>query len=209
MKKITINTDIQDCNQIKMNPEQLQRLIDNTISNAIKYSKEKTTIYISLRKEEENISLVFEDEGRNIGKDYLPDHLAGYLSGAPLLILETAMKERTEITFEEYVVAAQMHYHRAGFPDPLLAWRDDIQSALARIHKRLGGLRHQTVSAYFDDAFEEQRRSGSLEAHKVWVEYLLREYYDPMYDYQIQKRSDQIQLRGEQKEILDYLQAHQ
>ena len=67
IKEINFKTDIQKDIEYSINRIEIQRLIDNNISNAIKYSKEKTTIYISLRKEEENISLVFEDEGRGIG----------------------------------------------------------------------------------------------------------------------------------------------
>ncbi len=167
---------------------------------------ENALAYALIQKlEEGHRYLVFEDEGKNVGKDFLPDHLANYLAHAPLIILETEMHKRTEITFDEYVVAAQAHYHTAGFPDPLQAWREDIQNAMARIQKRLGGLRYQTVTAAFDSAFQEQLHNGSLEAHKVWVEYLLREYYDPMYDYQIQKRSDRILFRGDYTEVLDYL----
>jgi len=170
---------------------------------------EDALAYALIQKLEEGYEhLVFEDEGRNVGKDFLPDRLVQHLSRAPLLILETSMHKRTEITYDEYVIAAQRNYRNAGFPDPLPAWKEDIQSALARIRKRLGGLRYQTVSDYFNDACEEQFRNGSHEAHKVWVEYLLREYYDPMYDYQIQKRSDQILLRGEGEEILKYLRKH-
>jgi len=66
IKEINFKTDIQSDIEYSINRIEIQRIIDNNISNAIKYSKEKTTIYISLRKEEENIFLVFEDEGRGI-----------------------------------------------------------------------------------------------------------------------------------------------
>jgi tRNA 2-selenouridine synthase len=149
--------------------------------------------------------LVFEDEGKNIGKDYLPDSFAEHLSQAPLVILETAMRERVEITFEEYVTVAQQRYLETGFSDPTDAWKQDILQAMARIKKRMGGLRHQRLIELFEGAVDLQLKSGSPDAHKEWVEYLLREYYDPMYDYQIQKRSEQIQLRGDYGEVLDYL----
>ena len=153
-------------------------------------------------------SLLFEDEGKNIGKDYLPDHFVDCLAKAPLIILETPMDQRVDITFEEYVSKAQSDYctaDHASIIDPLFAWKEDIEQAMARIKKRLGGLRYQIVSKLFEDAFRSQLKSASPEAHKIWVEYLLREYYDPMYDYQIQKRSEQVIFRGCKEEILDYL----
>ena len=76
---------------------------------------------------------------------------------------------------------------------------------MRRIQRRLGGLRYQILRDMFDDAVATQSTTGSLEAHKSWVEYLLVEYYDPMYDYQIAKRSEQIVFRGSEDEILEYL----
>ncbi len=150
-------------------------------------------------------TLIFEDEGRNIGKLYLPDTFAYYLAEAPLIILETDIEKRIDITFEEYVVIAQDLYRQVGGNSAALQqWREDIQSAMKRIQKRLGGLRYEIVSDIFEHAFEEQMRDGSLDGHREWIEYLLAEYYDPMYDYQIQKRSDQIIFRGDHEEVLNF-----
>jgi signal transduction histidine kinase len=66
IKEINFKTDIQSDIKYPFNRIELQRLIDNNISNAIKYSKEKTTISILLKKIEDDIYLTFEDEGRGI-----------------------------------------------------------------------------------------------------------------------------------------------
>jgi len=167
---------------------------------------ENALAYALIQKlEEGHRQLVFEDEGRNIGKDYLPDHFAECLSSAPLVILETTMGERVEITYEEYISQAQDRYRDAGYSDPISEWKRDIETAIQRIKKRLGGLRYQKLIGIFEDAVKLQMKSGSPDTHRTWVEYLLREYYDPMYDYQIQKRSDQIIFRGNYAEVLDYL----
>jgi tRNA 2-selenouridine synthase len=147
--------------------------------------------------------IVFEDEGRNVGSVYMPKPFAAYLAEAPRVILETSTQERVETTFNEYVLDAQQMYSEAGYP--LKLWQEDIQSAMNRIKNRMGGVRHQKVCAIFEDAVAEHQRSGSLDAYKAWAEYLLTEYYDPMYDYQIQKRSDQIAFRGSSEAVLEYL----
>ncbi|MFA6191841.1 MAG: tRNA 2-selenouridine(34) synthase MnmH [Sulfurimonas sp.] len=149
--------------------------------------------------------LVFEDEGKRIGGVYIPKGFAGYLGEAPLVVLETPMRERVETTFNEYVIEAQKMYKDAGHEDNLTEWKDSIQNAMDRIKRRLGSQRHQHVSDIFENALSEQLKSGSLEGYKEWVEYLLVEYYDPMYDYQIQKRSEQVQFRGSNEEILKHL----
>jgi tRNA 2-selenouridine synthase len=57
----------------------------------------------------------------------------------------------------------------------------------------------------FSDAYAEQERTGNLEQHKGWIETLLTEYYDPMYDYQIEKSEMPIIFEGGAVEILAYL----
>jgi tRNA 2-selenouridine synthase len=149
--------------------------------------------------------LIFEDEGRNVGRVYLPDMLAEILGNAPLVILETPMPRRIENTFEEYVLQAQKAYEKTGCSEPITAWKEDIRRAIDRIERRLGGVRHTLVCEMVESAFAEQMRTGAMEAHKTWIEYLLREYYDPMYDYQIEKRAERIVFRGDMDVVKAFL----
>ncbi|MFT7003141.1 MAG: tRNA 2-selenouridine synthase [Sulfurimonas sp.] len=144
--------------------------------------------------------LVFEDEGNRVGSVFIPKPFADYLSKAPLIILETPTLQRVDITFDEYVVDAQEMY-----AENLALWKDEMLGSMHRIKRRLGSERHKEVSDSFESAFDEQMRSGSLEAHKEWIETLLSEYYDPMYDYQIEKKSQQVEFRGSSEEIIEYL----
>jgi tRNA 2-selenouridine synthase len=144
--------------------------------------------------------LVFEDEGNRVGSVFIPKVFADYLSKAPLIILETPTLERVDITFDEYVVQGQKMYK-----GNLSLWRDEMLGSMNRIIRRLGSQRHKEVSTSFERAFDEQMRCGSLEAHKEWIETLLSEYYDPMYDYQIEKKSKQVEFRGSSEEIVEYL----
>ena len=68
MKNISINAEITTCGTIYMNDKQLQRLIDNNISNAIKYSYENSQIDISLYVKDERCHLAFKDYGVGIEK---------------------------------------------------------------------------------------------------------------------------------------------
>ena len=51
---------------IMMNDTELERLIDNNISNAIKYSQPKSTIFIALYKQEGHLFLKFTSHGETI-----------------------------------------------------------------------------------------------------------------------------------------------
>jgi len=148
--------------------------------------------------------MVLEDEGRNIGNRYLPPPLVEHFRKADLVVLERSMEERVQITFDEYITSAQSDYQKTyGKENGSAAWLTYMSSCLDRIRKRLGGLRHQQINQLLHAAHE----SGEPEQHKEWIEQLLRDYYDPMYDYQIEKKQDSIVFKGSADEVLDYLQV--
>lgn len=169
---------------------------------------ENNLTYKLIQKREEGFeTLVFEDEGKHIGSVFMPESFIHAMSKSPLVILETPLDERVEITLREYVIEAQKMYERAGYKDAQEAWQLDIKNAMQRIKRRLGDQRHRDVSAIFEDALKEQKRNGSYEKYRDWVTYLLSEYYDPMYDYQIQKRANLVAFRGDAKGVHEYIKS--
>ena len=167
---------------------------------------ENALAYVLIQKLDQGFdTLVFEDESEFIGRVYIPKPLVNVLKVAPLIILETLQEKRIEITFDEYIVKAQESYEEVYVEDALERWYDSITAAMSRIKRRLGGERYQTVCALFEEAYSIQKECGDMEAYKVWIDYLLVEYYDPMYDYQIAKNQERIVFRGSEKEIEDFL----
>jgi K+-sensing histidine kinase KdpD len=65
-KSITLVKEIEANMTIDFNEIELYRIIDNNLSNAIKYSKENSQISLSLKKNENKIILIFNDEGIGI-----------------------------------------------------------------------------------------------------------------------------------------------
>ncbi|PLY05808.1 MAG: sensor histidine kinase [Arcobacter sp.] len=65
-KNIELITDIEKDINIDFNEIELYRIIDNNLSNAIKYSKDKSIINVSLKKFNDNIQLTFKDQGIGI-----------------------------------------------------------------------------------------------------------------------------------------------
>jgi signal transduction histidine kinase len=65
-KDITFYKSIEPNIEIFFNEIEAYRIIDNNLSNAIKYSKNSSNIYVSLKKEENSIKLIFKDEGIGI-----------------------------------------------------------------------------------------------------------------------------------------------
>ncbi len=66
VKNIDIDEIITNNVTLMMNRIELQRIIDNTLSNAIKYSNKNTRIRVTLEKEEEKIIFSVSDEGIGI-----------------------------------------------------------------------------------------------------------------------------------------------
>ena len=62
----TITANIQNDIKITMNDTELERLIDNNLSNAIKYSSDKSDIEIVLEKKNSEIILEFITKGETI-----------------------------------------------------------------------------------------------------------------------------------------------
>ena len=66
VKNIKIISKIEPLIMVHFNEIELYRIIDNNISNAIKYSKEKSDIQISLQQKTDKIYLTFKDQGVGI-----------------------------------------------------------------------------------------------------------------------------------------------
>lgn len=66
LRNITIEAHITDGIFLFFNPTQLQRIIDNNISNAIKYSYEEGKIEITLETNNDQCLMIFKDNGVGI-----------------------------------------------------------------------------------------------------------------------------------------------
>ncbi len=149
--------------------------------------------------------LVFEDESANIGSRRVPDAVTGALATAPVVVLQRPFEERVEIVFEEYIDRALAEYQAAlGGETGFQVWSENLLAALDRIQRRLGGLRHSRIYAAMIQALARHREHGEGEEHRVWIAALLREYYDPMYDYQLAKKTGRVAFQGDAEAVLAF-----
>ena len=122
------------------------------------------------------------------------------------MLLEASDDERVDITLQEYVHDSLGAFQEAsgtetGFAD----WAAYLQNSMDRIRRRLGGDRHARVSGMLQDATARHAANGDTEGHRAWIAYLLHEYYDGMYEYQLGKKSHRIVFSGTRAEVCDYL----
>ncbi len=150
--------------------------------------------------------LIIEHESHNIGRIYIPQPLFDNLQSGELVILETSLEERIEITFDEYIAAALSNYHNAFGDAGEQQWFDDLNSGLDRISKRLGSERYLQIKTLLANSYTEQKNSGDVKAHKVWIEILLNDYYDPMYDYQLKKSPIPVIFRGNAEAVRSFIE---
>jgi tRNA 2-selenouridine synthase len=55
-----------------------------------------------------------------------------------------------------------------------------------------------------EDALDRQHRTGETGAHHEWIEALLQDYYDPMYDYQLSQKEGRIVVKGGPETIIGW-----
>lgn len=144
-----------------------------------------------------------EDEARLIGRVCLPDTLRIAMQEAPILILECDMPQRIKNCFDDYVPDLleryqSSHGREAGFN----AYASHHRDSLSRIQKRFGPERYQRALSMLDNALQLHQRSGDTSAYAEFIEFMLREYYDPMYDYQLGKKQHRVIGRGTAEELL-------
>lgn len=135
--------------------------------------------------------LVVEDESRTIGRLAIPPALLQAMQRAPILLLQVDSDERVENIYREYVLAADRP-------------QEQLLVALARIARRLGGERHRQIEQLMLAAFRATD-SAAPPLHRRWIRCLLDHYYDPMYDYQLERKEQRVIFRGNTKDVAAYL----
>ncbi|KPP97309.1 tRNA 2-selenouridine(34) synthase MnmH [Marinobacter sp. HL-58] len=146
-----------------------------------------------------------EDESRLVGRCALPESLRDRMASAPLMVLDQPVEERIRIIREDYVEQMAANYvSRDGEEAGWLNFRDYLLSALDRIRKRLGGERHSQLRQLMETALDTQFGTGDVTAHHRWIESLLKDYYDPMYDYQLNQKQGRIVVQGGPETIIGW-----
>ena len=135
--------------------------------------------------------VVLEDESRTIGRLAVPEALFGAMQRASIALLEVDDDQRIDNVYREYVLGDD-------------APRERLKSALGRIQRRLGGVRFGEIAALMEAAFDaDDAEAPGL--HRCWISRLLKDYYDPMYDYQLARKADRIVMRGRPDEVAAFI----
>lgn len=149
--------------------------------------------------------LYLEDEARLIGKVCIPEVLVKAMQRATIVILECDMPTRIRNCMDDYVVDLLNRYvTQLGRVEGFAAFKDHHRGSLSRIQKRFGLENYRHALELLESAMDKHENLDDVSGYEVFIELLLSDYYDPMYDYQLNKKLDRVIFKGTSKEILDW-----
>lgn len=165
--------------------------------------------FLRQARQDPRLPVVVEDEGRAIGRLSVPLPVQAKMKAAPVILLEDHINCRSERICNEYIVA-QFAALLARHGDEALAHASHeaaFLESLAAVQKRLGGVAYQRLRSSMTMAFQAQRQ-GDFAQHQIWITDLLGNYYDPMYEYQLNNKAERIVFRGDFAAVTAYLREH-
>ena len=142
-----------------------------------------------------NKILFLEDESRRIGKLIIPNAWYRKMKESKIIIIELALEERVINIAKEYVYNPLKNGTSKEELNKLL------QSSLFKIHKRLGLKLYNEISMKIQNILIDLYKMP----HEEWIKELLVNYYDPMYDYQLETKKDRCLLKSNKSEVIKFL----
>ncbi|MFQ3171287.1 MAG: tRNA 2-selenouridine synthase [Oleispira sp.] len=166
--------------------------------------------------------ILLEDESHLIGRSALPNKLRSAMQDSPMVVVEADLETRVEHSFSNYILQKLAEWEEFSADDSKIISLEgkpyegdltafelfsvELKKSMSNIRKRLGGVRYQELAVMLDAALKAHE-AGDNSLHRKWIRVLLREYYDPQYDYLLEQRKERIVFRGNATEVEAYLQA--
>ena len=157
-------------------------------------------------KTQSDARMFVEDEGRLIGRMHVPLPLQNKMKVSPLIVLTDTVENRANRIYEEYIVTQWQDYQLAYGAHAEERFADYLLNAVDAIRKRLGGALHQQIRMVIERALHQDNQQ---QLHLQWIRELLENYYDPMYNYQLAKKTERIRISGTADELLNWAREYQ
>jgi tRNA 2-selenouridine synthase len=124
------------------------------------------------------------------------------MTASPIAMLEEDMETRVETIYKDYIYSNFQDFQNDDADTAQENFSAFLLGSLERIQRRLGFETHAELNATMEQALTHYDPAESEALHRQWIERLLSEYYDPMYDYQMNKKLDRVIYRGNREEFL-------
>ena len=148
--------------------------------------------------------VVLEDESRNIGARHIPHYFADRMATSQFVVIEMDFEERLERLWQEYVVERYLKTMAYFGANGEQAFANYLRESLLRVQKRLGGQRTKELMASMDNAIAVQHQDN-FASHRHWLSLITKDYYDPMYNYQLDKKKELVVFRGSLEAVIEWL----
>lgn len=146
--------------------------------------------------------LFLEDESRSIGSMSIPKEFHETMTASPIAMLEETMKARVDTIYNDYIYSNFQDFQNDDANTAQENFSEFLLGSLQRIQRRLGAEKHAELHATMEQALTHDDPGESEALHRQWIERLLCDYYDPMYEYQMNKKLDRVIYRGNREEFL-------
>jgi len=117
-----------------------------------------------------------------------------------------ALNKPVEVLFEGVDLTKYFPMTDSELPeDPAQAdqlFADYLLQSLGKIRRRLGADNYSELLTSMEYALSVT--ATDLTAHRDWIRILLQKYYDPMYEYQLGKKSTRVVFRGSRDELMQW-----
>ena len=118
---------------------------------------------------------------------------------APIALIEETLESRIKTIHLDYVQSNYQEFKQQSAEEADRAFSNFLFDSLDRIKKRLGLEKFLLVKSLMEEALKQQFAAGTLDQHELWISELLQSYYDPMYAYQLRKKTANIVFRETNK----------
>lgn len=145
--------------------------------------------------------IILEDESHSIGSVSLPAELFTRMRQAPVAVIEEPLSYRVNTVLHEYIEVNFNDFQQHKPETAESQFREYLLGSLQRIQRRLGLELYKVIHEQMELALQEHLQNGRVGAHEEWIEKLLRDYYDPMYEYQLEKKLHRLVFRGNSSEF--------
>ncbi|WP_298775212.1 tRNA 2-selenouridine(34) synthase MnmH [uncultured Shewanella sp.] len=142
--------------------------------------------------------LLIEDESYLIGRAAIPRTFYQKMQAADIIVLEETMENRVSRILNDYIISMRQGFiAQLGIDEGQRTWQEYLTQGLMQIKKRLGGKLHDELQHHLNVACHQYENNRDCDEHRIWITKLLKNYYDPMYQYQLNKKQSNIVFKGD------------
>ncbi len=145
--------------------------------------------------------IFLEDESRSIGSLSIPKIFHDKMTDSPIAMLEESLEARVDTIYRDYIYSNFQDFKERDADAAGENFSEFLLGSLHRIQRRLGGERYGEIRATMEQALTHTDPGEAESLHRQWIQSLLCDYYDPMYEYQMNKKLNRVVYRGTREEF--------